>query len=222
MINLFAGYDPGESEGFHVFTQSVLENSSVPVSICPLHLPMMKFYSDHNNKGTNAFIQSRFLIPHLMNYRGWAIFADGADMLFREDIAELAKLYDASYAVQVVKHDYKTKHPRKYIGTALENDNLDYPKKNWSSLMLINCGNYAWRRVTPESLQTKPNSYFHRFEFIEDRFVGELPIEWNWLVGEYDYNPEAKLAHYTLGIPGFDHYSQCDYSDEWRNVRSKF
>lgn len=222
MINLFAGYDPGESDGFHVFTQSVLEHSSVPVSITPLHLPMMKFYSDHNNKGTNAFIQSRFLIPFLMNYRGWAIFADGADMIFMDDIANLADLYDPFYAVQVVKHDYKTKHDRKYIGTPLENDNIDYPRKNWSSLMIINCGHHFWHKVTPTTLETKPNSYFHRFEFIDDRNIGELPKEWNWLVSEYDYNPDAKLAHYTLGIPSFEHYKDCDYSDEWRQLREKF
>lgn len=221
MIQVFAGYDHGESDGFHVFTQSIIETSSVPVSISPLHLDMMRFYNDKNNKGTNAFIQSRFLVPYLMGYNGWAIFMDGADMLLREDIAELAALYDPFKAVQVVKHDYKTKFPRKYIGTSLENDNLDYPRKNWSSLMIINCAHYAWRQITPESIEKLPNPYLHRFEFIDDRFIGELPVEWNWLVSEYEYNPDAKMAHFTLGIPSFEHYKNCDYAQEWNETRGR-
>lgn len=221
MIYLFAGYDPGESEGFHVFTQSVIDKSSVPVSITPLHLPMLPFYDDSNNKGTNSFIQSRFLIPYLMGYQGWAIFMDGADMLLREDIAELAKLYDPYKAVQVVKHKYSTKHKRKYIGTSLENDNLDYPRKNWSSVMLINCSHFSWRNIGPQEVENLPSNHLHRFEFIDDRYIGEIPKEWNWLVSEYEFNQEAKLVHYTLGIPSFEYYKDCDYSNEWLETRKK-
>lgn len=219
MIQVFAGYDQREADGFNVFVQSILEKSSVPVSICPLHLPMLRFYNDSNNHGTNAFIQSRFLIPYLMGYNGWAIFMDGADMMLRADIADLAALFDPWKAVQVVQHDYKTKSARKYVGTPMENDNLNYPRKNWSSVMLINCKHYAWRKITPESVEKLPSPYLHRFEFIDDRFIGELPKEWNWLVGEYDYNPDAKLAHFTLGIPSFEHYRGCDYSNEWMGLK---
>ena len=221
MIHLFAGYDPGESDGFHVFTQSVLEKASVPVTISPLHLPMLQFYNDKNNKGTNAFIQSRFLIPYLMEYKGWAIFMDGADMMLREDIAQLAALFDPFKAVQVVKHDYTSKHERKYIGTPLENQNIIYPRKNWSSMMIINCSHYAWRQITPEAVEKLPNPYLHRFEFIDDRFIGELPKEWNWLVTEYPFNSDAKLVHFTLGIPSFEHYKDCDYSQEWKELKRK-
>lgn len=222
MIQVFAGYDPGEADGFHVFTQSIIEHSSVPVSITPLHLPMLSFYSDKNNKGTNSFIMSRFLVPYMMGYNGWAIFMDGADMMLRGDIAELADLFDPWKAVQVVQHDYTTKHAKKYIGTPMENDNINYPRKNWSSVMLINCKHYAWGQITPETVEKLPNSYLHRFEFIDERFIGDLPKEWNWLVGEYPYNEEAKLAHFTLGIPSFDFYRHCDYSQEWKKYAIAF
>lgn len=220
-MKLFAGYDKLEADGFHVFTQSIIDTSSIPVSITPLHLPMLRFYSDTNNPGTNAFIQSRFLIPFMCGYQGVAVFMDGADMLVRADLAELEKLINPYLAVQVVKHDYKTKHDKKYIGTKLENKNVDYPRKNWSSLMVINCAHFSWRKITPEYIEQCEPKSLHRFEFIDDRYIGELPIEWNWLVGEYDYNPNAKIAHYTLGIPSFPHYKDCDYSDEWRSVRGR-
>lgn len=220
-MRIFAGYDAGESDGFHVFMQSIMDTTSIPVSVTPLHLPMLNFYRDTNNPGTNAFIQSRFLIPFMCEYQGFAVFMDGADMLVRSDLAELKKLIDPMMAVQVVKHDYKTKHERKYIDTALENKNLDYPRKNWSSLMIINCGHYAWRKITPEHIETCEPKSLHRFEFIDDRYIGELPMEWNWLVGEYAYNQKAKLAHYTLGIPSFDHYKNCDYSQEWHKTKGK-
>jgi len=51
-----------------------------------------------------------------------------------------------------------------------------------------------------------------------DHQIGALPLEWNWLVGEYDYNPEAKNVHFTLGGPYFKDYKDCDYSDEWFNI----
>jgi hypothetical protein len=176
---------------------------------------MSRVYGADHRDGTNGFTYLRFLIPHLMGHRGWAIFADGADMICNADIKELADLYSPWHAVQVVKHEYQTKHPRKYVGTAMESANSDYPRKNWSSLMLINCGHYAWRSLTPEKVANMPGSFLHRFQFIEDRFVGELPIEWNWLADEYGRNDEAKLLHWTAGIPGFAHYKDAAHADKW-------
>jgi hypothetical protein len=217
MMRVFAGYDPRESIGFHVFCQSVLEHSSVPVAITPLHLPNLNGYKD-SNTGTNAFNFSRFLTPWICGWSGWALFADGADMLCRADLAELWSLRDPLYAVQVVKHDYRSRHPRKYLGTCMEAENLEYPKKNWSSLMLINCCHLAWRAMTPEHIEKATGSRLHQFQFVPERYIGDLPLEWNWLVGEYPYSPSAKIAHFTLGIPGFKAYESCDYAGEWHQV----
>lgn len=222
MIRLFAGYDPRESDGWHVFVQSVMDKTTVPVSITPLHLPMLsRYYDDSKSTGTNAFNLSRFLVPWLCDYKGVAIFADGADMLVRHDLNDLMQLFDASKAVQVVKHDYKTKNPRKYIGTSMEADNEDYPRKNWSSLMIINCEHPAWSVVTPSAITngTITAKSLHRFEFLMDDEIGQLASDWNWLVGEYFHSPYAKIAHFTLGIPSFDHYRNCDHSQEWLEVR---
>jgi lipopolysaccharide biosynthesis glycosyltransferase len=223
MIPLYFGFDPRESIGAHVFQHSVLTRASLPVSFIPLHLDnVSKFYTETHKDGTNNFIYSRFLIPYMQGYQGWAIFMDGADMLCLNDIAKLWELRDPfGKAVQVVKHDYKTTSNRKYVGTQMESDNRDYERKNWSSVMLINCAHYAWRRVTPRFIEESSGADLHRFTFMQDIEIGELPEEWNHLVTETPANPKAKLIHYTLGIPGFKHYEHCEFSDEWFDERGR-
>lgn len=222
MIQVFAGFDSREAIGYHTFCQSVLENASAPVSIAPLHSPLLaRVYQAGQRDGSNAFTYSRFLIPYLMGYSGWAIFVDGSDMLCTGDIAELWAMRDALCAVQVVQHDYKTRHPVKYIGTPMEAANEDYPRKNWSSVMLINCGHFNWRSLAPESIATSSGAHLHRFEFISPRFLGELPAEWNWLTDEYGPNEEAKLLHWTAGMPGFEHYKNAMYANDWRRAKDR-
>ena len=216
MIPVFARFDEREAVGYHTFCASVIEHCSEPVSISPLHLgALQKVYSGGHRDGTNAFIYSRFLIPYLMGYSGFAIFVDGADMIVKDDIAKLWAMRDPFKAVQVVKHDYKTKHPRKYIGTKMEADNADYPWKNSSSVMIINCSHYSWRHVTPQTVESMPGAYLHRFEFIDERFIGELPIEWNWLCQEYGENENAKLVHYSIGVPAFPAYEDTEMAKDW-------
>lgn len=221
MIPLYYGFDPRESIGAHVFQHSVLTRASLPVSFIPLHLDnMKKFYEEWHTDGSNNFIYSRFLIPYLQGYTGWAIFMDGSDMLCRDDIANLWALRDPfGKAVQVVKHNYTTKANRKYVGTEMEANNEDYPRKNWSSVMLINCGHYAWRQVTPDFVQQSSGQVLHQFKFMVDDEIGELPKDWNHIPIEQEENKDAKLVHYSLGLPVFKHYSYCEFSDDWFEER---
>ncbi len=218
-IPLYVGVDPREMAGFHVFCQSILEKTRVPVAIIPLHKPMLGDI-DGQKDGTNAFIYSRFLVPYIQNYNGGGIFADGSDMVSVEGIEKLWALrenYHFDKGVAVVKHDYETKHERKYIGSPMEAKNESYPRKNWSSLILWNCGHFANRRLTPELVMESPGSFLHRFQWLRDDQIGELPPEWNVLVGEQD-TAGANLLHYTLGVPGFDHYKNCDGSLHWHRL----
>ena len=212
MVNLYAGYDPREACAFHVFNQSVIEHATVPVRIIPLSERGLKF--DGQQDGTNAFIYSRYLVPSLQNYEGWAIFCDG-DMVVTDDIKKLWSLRDESKAVQVVKHNYKTSNPRKYIGSPMEDRNVDYPRKNHSSVILWNCAHPSNRLLTKQYVGEAGGAVLHRFAWLDDDEIGALPMEWNWLVGEYDENKSAKLYHYTLGVPGFGHYQRCDHHREW-------
>jgi lipopolysaccharide biosynthesis glycosyltransferase len=215
MINIFIGYDPREAIAFHVCSNSIIRHSSKPVAITPLALKNMQDYEEKHTDGSNQFIYSRFLVPHLMEYKGWAIFMDG-DMLLRDDIEKLWKLRDESKAVQVVKHDYKTKMAEKYLGSK----NEDYPRKNWSSVILWNCGHPANAVVTPEFVQNSTGAQVHRFTWLTDDLIGELPAEWNWLDVEYEWNSLAKLVHYTLGTPCFHEFStQGTFANEWHRER---
>jgi lipopolysaccharide biosynthesis glycosyltransferase len=213
LVKLVVGFDARETIAYHVFCQSVLEKTSLPVSFLPLVEQSLDGYRENHQDGSNRFTYTRFLTPFLMNFEGWAIFADG-DMVCRRDIAELWKLRDSSKALQVVKHDYLTKSSTKYLG----NKNENYPRKNWSSVILWNCGHPENRCLTPDFVSSKNGSFLHRFQWLADALIGELDKEWNWLAIEYDDNPSANLIHYTLGTPCFRDYWDCASSEHWHQV----
>lgn len=209
-IPIFIGYDPREAVAYHTCVNSIIRQASQPVAIVPLALNLFNDYVETHTDGSNQFIYSRFLVPHLMSYTGHAIFMDG-DMIVRGDIVELWEQRSAHHDVQVVKHNYKTKMSEKYLGAK----NEDYPRKNWSSVILWNCNSYPNRRLTPEFIQKSTGAQLHRFTWIEDQRIGELPPEWNWLPDEYGPNLDAKLLHYTLGTPCFHEFATTPQSDEW-------
>ena len=213
-IPIFIGYDSREAIAYHACVNSIIRNASAPVAIVPVALNLFKDYTETHTDGSNEFIYSRFLVPHLMNFTGHAIFIDG-DMIVRGDIVDLWAFRDSSKDVQVVKHDYKTKMHEKYLGAKNEN----YPRKNWSSVILWNCNSFPNRKLTPDFVQKSTGSELHRFTWIEDERIGELPPEWNWLPDEYGPNPNAKLLHYTLGTPCFHEFATTPMADEWHRER---
>ena len=209
-IPIFIGYDPREAVAYHTCANSIIRQASQPVAIIPLALNLFNDYTETHTDGSNQFIYSRFLVPHLMGYTGHAIFMDG-DMIVRGDIVELWEQRSGYYDVQVVKHDYKTRMTEKYLGAK----NEDYPRKNWSSVILWNCNSHPNRRLTPEFVQQSTGAQLHRFTWINDDRIGELPPEWNWLPDEYGANLDAKLLHYTLGTPCFHEFATTPQGDEW-------
>lgn len=214
MIKVFIGYDPREAIAYHVCANSIIRHASRPVSLTPLALNNFKDYTETHMDGSNQFIYSRFLTPALSDYMGWSIFIDG-DMILRDDIAKLWDLRDQSKAVMVVKHDYETKMTEKYLGAKNEN----YPRKNWSSVIMWNCSHPKNRVVTPTFVENSTGAQLHRFTWLEDDDIGELPIEWNWLPDEFGANQDAKLLHYTLGTPSFHEFATTPMGDEWHRER---
>lgn len=209
MIELFCGYDRREAVGFHTFCSSVMERATKPVCIHPLAslgLP----------EGSNTFTLSRFLVPHLMNFRGHAIFADACDMLMLGDAAELDALFDPAFAVQVVKHpEYVSQHERKYVGTEMECQQSNYGRKNWASLMLINCAHRAWADWSPLQIARRPAIESLQLSRLLDEEIGDLPPQWNVLVDEGQERDGAKLLHWTAGLPTFRHYRNARASADW-------
>jgi lipopolysaccharide biosynthesis glycosyltransferase len=215
-INIVVGFDQREAIAYHTFTQSVIEKSSVPLHFTPLAINTLQGYEESHKDRSNEFIYSRFLTPYLNNFHGWAIFADG-DMICQADIKELWNLRDESKALMVVKHDYVTKVNRKYLGNINEN----YPRKNWSSLILWNCGHPKHKILSPDFIANQTGQFLHRFSWLDNDDIGDLPREWNWLAIEYPINNSAKIIHYTLGTPCFKDYKNTDMADIWYKAQKK-
>jgi len=209
-VKIYIGFDQRESVAYHTFVQSLIDHASIPLDITPLAVKTLKGYEEKHEDKSNDFVYSRFLTPFLNDFKGWAIFVDG-DMICQTDIKELLDLRDNSKALQVVKHDYKTKANQKYLG----NINQDYPRKNWSSVILWNCAHPKHKLLTPDFIANESGKYLHRFSWLEDSEIGELPKEWNWLATEYPNNDQANIIHYTLGTPCFKDYRNTEMSDIW-------
>ena len=212
IVDIVVGFDQRESVAYHTFVQSVIEKSTIPTRFMPLSIGSLTNYKETHKDGSNDFIYSRFLVPHLMKFNGWAIYADG-DMVCLKNIKKLWDLRDDKFAVQVVQHDYKTKIKNKYWG----NKNENYPRKNWSSLILWNCNHQSHKRLTPEFIQKQTGAFLHRFSWIKDEEIGEVEKEWNWLAMEYEEKNDINLIHYTIGTPCFEEYQNKSLSSYWKN-----
>lgn len=212
MLNVFIGYDPNESVTFYTLAHSILRRASIPVSIAPLMRAQLRglYTRERGPTESTEFSMTRFLVPLLSGYQGWSLFLD-CDMLCRTDIASLAAETERhpEKAVLVCQHDYVPRTERKF----LDQVQTKYTRKNWSSLMLFN--NAQCRALTPEYVNTATGLDLHRYAWLDDAQIGALPLDWNWLVGEYPHREDARIVHFTLGGPYFDDYRDCDYATEW-------
>ena len=215
-IKVVIGFDQREAVAYHVFCQSIIQKTSMPLQFIPLAMNTLAGYRETHHDKSNDFIYSRFLTPYLNQFDGWAIFMDG-DMICQADLKELWDLKDESKALMVVKHDYQTKAHIKYLGNINEN----YPRKNWSSVILWNCKHPKNKLLTPEFISNQTGKYLHRFSWLEDGDIGDLPTEWSWLAIEYPENHHAKLIHYTLGTPCFKDYKNTDMANIWYETHEK-
>ncbi|MEP7068779.1 MAG: glycosyltransferase [Usitatibacter sp.] len=215
MIRVFIGYDCAEEVAFSVLAHSIHARASVPVTIAPVMLSQLKsvHQREHNALASTQFSFSRFLTPYLAGYEGWALFMD-CDMLMLDDIAHLWKLRDERYAVQVVKHAHVPKEDVKFLG----HTQTKYEKKNWSSVMLMNCA--RCKGLTPEYVNAASGLELHQFKWLEsEALIGALPSRWNHL-SQYDPpRPDAALVHFTIGGPWFAEYRQSEYAGEWLRER---
>ena len=218
VVKVFLGFDEREALAYHVCSQSLIDNSRRPLAIYPLALSLFRReYKELHADGSNAFVYTRFLIPWLCGFKGRAIYMD-SDTLVRGDIGELWDSTPRMYrGVSVVKHDYRTKHPVKYLGAK----NEDYPRKNWSSVMLWECGYSPNKVLTPGFVSKQSGEFLHRFQWLADDQIGELDPKWNRLVSEQPVSDGDRLLHFTVGTPCFDGYEDQDGADEWRETRDR-
>ena len=84
--------------------------------------------------------------------------------------------------------------------------------------MLFN--NEKCQALTLDYVNEATGLELHQFKWLQnDELIGSLPLEWNWLVGEYPLDPNVKNIHYTLGGPYFDNYKDCDYAEYWNAMK---
>lgn len=107
----------------------------------------------------------------MAGYKGRAIFVD-CDFLFFGDVAELQQYMDPKYAVLCVQHDYVPKETTKMDGVPQS----AYPRKNWSSYMLVNCGHDSTKQLTPELVNSESGAYLHRMQWAKDGEIEAPPV----------------------------------------------
>ena len=202
-IPIFIGFDERERVAMNVLIDSLYQNSTSPIAITPIISSQLEEIGIHKRKReekqSTSFSFTRFLVPYLMNYMDWAIFID-CDVLCRSDITKLWKLRDSSYALMCVKHEHKPTEEFKFLGEKQSS----YPKKNWSSLMLMNCE--KCKALTPDYVNNASGLDLHRFNWLSgDHEIGEIKEDWNYLVGvqSKEKSKTASMLHWTLGGPWF-------------------
>ncbi len=215
-MKVFIGYDPREDMAYQVCKHSILKHQP-NADVRPLiqtELRQAGWYKRPVDKlASTEFTFTRFLVPELTNYKGWAVFMD-CDMILTTDIAELFAQADDKYAVMCVQHDYTPKEGIKMDGQK----QTIYPRKNWSSVVLFNCAHPSNKVLDQDLVNSLEinGAYLHRFSWLKDEEVGELDHTWNYLVGVYDDIETPKLIHYTEGGPWFENYRNCEFNELWK------
>lgn len=218
-LPVFIGWDSREDIAFQVAKKTLIENASIPVDVYPIKLDELVadgLYSrDIDPLAATEFTYSRFFTPHLAGFEGWALFID-CDFLFFGDVAELSNYMSDEIAVACVKHEYTPKNETKMDGQI----QTIYPRKNWSSFMLLNCSHPSTIRLTAAEVNSQSGAYLHRMQWAADDEIGDIPLSWNFLEGVYEKNPDSypNAVHFTNGGPWFDQCQDVDYADEWRKA----
>lgn len=230
MNSIWIGFDIREAAAFAVAKQTAAQSLNTPIPIYGVELEHLRekgLYTrptsfrdgvawDEISEApmSTEFAISRFLTPQLAG-RGWALFMD-ADVLVRRSLDKLFALADDQYAVMCVKHPPSAAG---YLDGASKMDGqlqTNYARKNWSSVMLFNCGHPANDRLTVGMINSVPGRDLHRFCWLEDHEIGEIPPEWNYLVGVSTPQINPAVVHFTLGIPTMKGYEHQCFADEWR------
>ena len=215
-MKVFVGWDSREDIAYQVCKHSILSKQP-DAEVIPLKQNQLReqglYWRDVDKLASTEFTFTRFLIPELAHYQGWALFMD-CDMILTTDIKELFDQADDRYAVMCVQHDYTPREGLKMDGK----QQTVYPRKNWSSVMLVNCGHPSNAVLHKELVNDAEISgaYLHRFSWLKDEEIGELDHTWNYLVGVYDDIDKPNLIHYTEGGPWFENYRDCEFNELWK------
>lgn len=231
MLKVFIGWDTREAEAWRVLEHSIRRHSSNQVLIQPLIIGDLQYRGLYDRPTimkdgrlfdvvseapmSTEFAITRFLTP-LLAGGGYALFMD-CDMLNLTNISDVLRYARADHAVSVVKHTQDVLGEEKMDGQK----QLPYPRKNWSSFMLFNCDHPANKsRLTLDLINTATGRDLHRFCWLADEEIGELPLSWNWLEGYSGPTAHLDVIHYTRGGPWMKDWQDVDYADMWLREQS--
>ena len=222
-LSCFIGYDSKEDIAYRVCKYSLNKRSSLKTNIISLKLDELVaknyYYRSIDPLASTQFTYSRFLVPSLMNFKGWALFCD-CDFIFLSDVADLIKNVDESKAVYCVQHDYTPKEKHKMDGKK----QTIYPRKNWSSFILFNCSHPSNKKLTIDLVNQETGAFLHQFKWLKDQEIGSLDERWNWLEGwTSNHNKNQPFAvHFTRGGPWFSEWQDVEYAKEWIKERNEY
>ena len=222
-INFFIGYDAKEDIAYRVCKYSLMKRASAKVNVISLKLDELiskKLYTRTVDPlASTQFTYSRFLVPKLMNYSGWAVFCD-CDFIFLDDVSNLINNLDESKALYCVQHDYTPKEKHKMDGQK----QTIYPRKNWSSFIVFNCSHPSTKNLSVEKVNNESGAYLHQFKWCKDEEIGSLDERWNWLEGWTSNHNNSKpfAVHYTRGGPWFSEWQDVEFADEWIKERNEY
>lgn len=221
-MKTYIGWDSREPIAYNICEYSI-HKYNPDVVVEPIKLSTLReqalIVRPQDVLGSTEFTFSRFFVPYLNGFKGWALFAD-CDFLWLSDIKEIFDLADPSKALMCVKHTYVPKEKTKMDGKVQH----IYPRKNWSSLMLFNCEHPANSQLVPGNLNEMTYQSLHRMEWLDDSLIGEIPHHYNWLVDWYKEPKDGapKVLHYTSGGPYFRAHRHTEYAGEWLDMFQQF
>ena len=228
-MKIYIGHDPREREACRVAHKTLLEvtNGELVAEFLDveklqaqglLTRPVDQRDGQDYDLVSNApqstrFAVSRFLVPILCQ-QGHALFVDG-DVVFREDPRNMLNGvggHNTGAAVHVVKHDHRPRDQYKMVNQ----QQVQYPFKNWSSVMLFDCDHPANRRLSLRDVNERPGRNLHAFYWLQDSEIGSLDARWNWLAGEQpEPSPGQGIVHFTRGGPWLPGWKRAEHDDIW-------
>jgi len=214
-IKIYIGYDSRHPIASKVCEYSLRKHSKdLDIELLKLSDLEQLYWREYKDQSTE-FTYTRFLVPYLQDYNGWALFCDN-DFLFLKDVTKIFKYADDKYAVMCCQHDYTPRAITKMLGKK----QIPYKRKNWSSLMLINCGHPSVKKLDLSTVSEQSGKYLHQFEWLKPHEIGSIPRHWNWLVNWYKETDEDKPSalHFTEGGPWI---VDSEYKDLWLKYKKQ-
>ena len=221
-LTVYIGHDPREQEAYDVchfslrysgFTGKIVKLSSKDIP---------EFTREREPNQATDFTYTRFLVPYLNNYEGYALFVD-CDFLFLNSPGWIFKDIHQEFAVACCKH------PQYIPNSDIKMDGVPQSpmwRKNWASLMMFNCAHEVNKLLTPEYVNIiMPGKLLHQFCWVPERYLASIPLEWNCLDDYYHFS-EPSAIHYTDGGPWLPltdprttHYHDTRYANVWKYYR---